>query len=283
MRHKILILGFIFIVLVLIIVMFVLYCGKKINTEVESNKNNELIISNNILNKRDSENNSLEQLPYNYSYKDAIKDGYFTIIPDGVYNKENLDDFIEKTKFDSVNRKKASVRIAITTIEGQLILYDLSYDGKDYILQKDFTRDGYSLKEDRIIKIKNDIPGYCYTINLNKKENIMSLEFNLYPGIPSDSDEKKYEDIFIVSYKENATVYQKAPEFNAKVKEVYDNALLVEPVENNTSLGDKVSVSCKGDFKVGDSVKVIYTGIIVETYPVQINEISVEKIEILND
>ena len=36
-------------------------------------------------------------------------------------------------------------------------------------------------------------------------------------------------------------------------------------------------------FEVGDTVRVIYTGLIRDTYPVQIEVISVEKFEIYNN
>lgn len=128
---------------------------KNINyNEIESKNNN---ISNNEVgannsNSVDTKNAKLEDLPYNYTLEQAIKDGCLTIIPHSVYNKENLDNFIENTRKDAKNRIPDSIRIAATTIEGQLILYDLSYDGNNYILKMDLTRDEYSAKEDRIIK-----------------------------------------------------------------------------------------------------------------------------------
>ena len=252
---------------------------------IESKNNN---ISNNEVgantsNPVDTPNAKLEDLPYNYTLEQAIKDGCFTIIPHSVYNKENLDNFIENTKKDSKNRIPDSIRIAVTTIEGQLILYDLSYDGNNYILKRDLTRDEYSAKEDRIIKTNSDIPGKFYSVNLNQNDNSMSLELNLFAEINQESNEKIYEDIFIVSYPTNATVYKIAPEFKAEVLEVFDNFMFVKPIENGENLGDKVSVSKMGkDFEVGDTVRVIYTGMVMETYPVQINEIRVEKFEIYN-
>ena len=56
--------------------------------------------------------------------------------------------------------------------------------------------------------------------------------------------------------------------------------MFVKPIENGENLGDKVSVSKQGkDFDTGDTVRVIYTGLVMETYPAQINVISVEKID----
>ena len=194
-----------------------------------------------------------------------------------------MQNVIENTRKNFKNRMPDSIRIATTTIEGQLILYNLSYDGNNYILKKDLTRDGYSAKEDRIIKTNSDIPGRFYSVNLNQNDNSMSLELNLFAEINQTSNEKIYEDILIISYPTSATVYQVAPEFKAQVLEVFDNFMFVKPIENGENLGDKVSISkMEKDFEAGDTVRVIYTGMVMETYPAQINEISVEKFEIYN-
>lgn len=242
--------------------------------EIESKNNN---ISNNEVgintsNPIDTKNAKLEDLPYNYTIEQAIKDGCITIISHSVYNKENLENFIENTRKDAKNRIPDSIRIAATTIEGQLILYDLSYDGNNYILKKDLTRDGYSVKEDRIIKTNSDIPGRFYSVNLKNADGNVELWLSLTMQPMQDKnianetedvyiktlDGKKYEDIHIVSYPTSATVYQITPEFKAEVLEVFDNIMFVKPIENGENLGDKVSVSKQGkDFEAGDTVRVI--------------------------
>ena len=292
MKNKILIGIVIFLALAVSIGLVIFSLGifkenKESNNDINYNgveiKNNNISnneVGANTSNPVDTKNAKLEDLPYNYTLEQAIKDGCFTIIPHSVYNKEKLYNFIENTKVDAKNRIPDSIRIATTTIEGQLILYDLSYDGNNYILKMDLTRDEYSAKEDRIIKTNSDIPGKFYSVSLNQNDNSMNLELNLIQGINKASKEKDYEDIFIVSYPTNATVYQIAPEFKAEVLEVFDNFMFVKPIENGENLGDKVSVSKQGkDFEAGDTVRVIYTGLVMETYPAQINVISVEKID----
>ena len=292
MKNKILIGIVIFLALAVSIVLVIFSLGifkenKESNNDINYNgveiKNNNISyneVGANTSNPVDTKNAKLEDLPYNYTLEQAIKDGCFTIIPHSVYNKENLENFIENTRKDAKNRIPDSIRIATTTIEGQLILYDLSYDGNNYILKMDLTRDEYSAKEDRIIKTNSDIPGRFYSVALNKNDNSMSLELNLFAEINQTSNEKNYEDIFIVSYPTSAKVYQIAPEFTAEVLEVFDNFMFVKPIENGENLGDKVSVSKQGkDFDTGDTVKVIYTGMVMETYPAQINVIGVEKID----
>ena len=253
-----------------------------VETNYNTVKNNE--VGNNVTeNQIDTKNASLEELPQSYTIEQAIKDGSFTIMPHAVYNKEYLDDFIEKTKYDAKNRVASSIRIATTTIEGQLILYDLSFDGENYILKRDLTRDEYSANEDRIIETNSDIPENIYTINLKQSENSVNLELDLVAEINQNDNGKNYEDIFIVSYPSNATIYPVAPEFRAEVLEVLDNVMWIKPIENGEGLGDKLLINTQGkDFEVGDNVRVIYTGLIRDTYPAQIDVISVEKFEIYN-
>lgn len=253
-----------------------------VETSYNTVKNNEVgnIVTENQI---DTKNASLEELPQSYTIEQAIKDGCFTIMPHAVYNKEYLDDFIEKTKHDAKNRVASSIRIATTTIEGQLILYDLSFDGENYILKRDLTRDEYSANEDRIIETNSDIPENIYTINLKQSEDSVNLELDLVAEINQNDNGKIYEDIFIVSYHSNATIYPVTPEFRAEVLEVLDNVMWIKPIENGEGLGDKLLINTQGkDFEVGDNVRVIYTGFIRDTYPAQIDVISLEKFEIYN-
>ena len=305
MKNKILI-GIVIFIALTVLIGIVIFSLKGFKENKKSNdinyngiesKNND--ISNNEVgintsNPIDTKNAKLEDLPYNYTIEQAIKDGCITIIPHSVYNKENLENFIENTRKDAKNRIPDSIRIAATTIEGQLILYDLSFDGNNYILKRDLTRDEYSAKEDRIIKTNSDIPSRFYSVNLKNVGGNVELCLSLTSEPMQDKnianetedvyittlDEKTYEDIHIVSYPTSATVYQIAPEFKAEVLEVFDNIMFVKPIENGENLGDKVSVSKQGkDFEVGDTVRVIYTGMVMETYPAQINVISIEKID----
>ena len=268
-----------------------------IETNYNTLNNNE--VGNNVTgNQIDTKNASLEELPYNYTIEQAIKDGCFTVTFYSVYNKEYLDNFIENTKHDAQNRVASSIRIAATTVEGDLILYDLSYDGEKYTLKSDYTRDKYMAEEERKVVINDDIPGEFYTVNLIETDGAVELML-LLVAQPSQKyniinenndvyittlDGKKYEDINIVSYPQDATVYPVAPEFRAEVLEVFDNVMWIKPIENGEGLGDKLLINTQGnDFEVGDTVRVIFTGLIRDTYPAQIEVISVEKFEIYNN
>lgn len=69
--------------------------------------------------------------------------------------------------------------------------------------------------------------------------------------------------------------------FNAKIIEFNNNSVIVKPIENDVGSSDKISFDTsnlpKIDAKVGEFVKVTYTGEIMTTYPAQINAISWEK------
>lgn len=254
-----------------------------IETNYNTLNNNE--VGNNVTgNQIDTKNASLEELPQNYTIEQAIKDGCFTVTYYAVYNKEYLDNFIEKTKHDAQNRVASTIRIATTTVEGDLILYDLSYDGENYTLKSDYTRDKYMAEDDRKVVINDDIPGRFYTIALRQDGETIRLELLLIAEVSQKEEGKIYEDINIVLYPLNATMYPVAPEFRAEVLEVFDNVMWIKPIENGEGLGDKLLINTQGnDFEVGDTVRVIYTGLIRETYPVQIEVISVEKFEIYNN
>lgn len=254
-----------------------------IETNYNTLNNNE--VGNNVTgNQIDTKNASLEELPQNYTIEQAIKDGCFTVTYYSVCNKENLDDFIEKTSVNNTNREADSIRIAASTVEGDLILYDLIYDGEKYTLKSDYTRDKYMAEDDRKVVINDDIPGRFYTIALRQDGETMRLELILTAEASQKEEGKIYEDINIVSYPLNATVYPVAPEFRAEVLEVFDNVMWIKPIENGEGLGDKLLINTQGnDFEVGDTVRVIFTGLIRDTYPAQLEVISVEKFEIYNN
>ena len=254
-----------------------------IETNYNTLNNNE--VGNNVTgNQIDTKNASLEELPQNYTIEQAIKDGCFTVTYYSVCNKENLDDFIEKTSVNNTNREADSIRIAASTVEGDLILYDLIFDGEKYILKSDYTRDKYMAEDDRKVVINDDIPGRFYTIALRQDGETMRLELILTAEASQKEEGKIYDDINIVSYPLNATAYPVGPEFRAEVLEVFDNVMWIKPIENGEGLGDKLLINTQGnDFEVGDTVRVIFTGLIRDTYPAQIEVISVEKFEIYNN
>jgi len=71
--------------------------------------------------------------------------------------------------------------------------------------------------------------------------------------------------------------------FEGTIIELEGSSAIVEPFEGQDirSSADKISIdlSVSDDtFKIGDKVEVEYTGEVMESYPAQINMISIEKI-----
>lgn len=77
-----------------------------------------------------------------------------------------------------------------------------------------------------------------------------------------------------------------SPHFDAKVLEVSESTILVEPLEGSSELSssDKITVpkiadnmmisyNCFDEIKAGDIVSIVYDGDIMETYPAQINPV----------
>ncbi len=72
--------------------------------------------------------------------------------------------------------------------------------------------------------------------------------------------------------------------FKAEIVEIFDGSANVTPNEGEDILssGDLVSISLKnaqGEFLVGDEIIVYYTGEVMESYPLQVNVLEVEKVE----
>ena len=80
-------------------------------------------------------------------------------------------------------------------------------------------------------------------------------------------------------YEEDKVQYS----FNAEILEINNNTVIVEPLPNETNAGssNKISFDISKlpvmEIKVGDYIKVTYSGEIMTTYPAQINAIKWEK------
>ena len=71
--------------------------------------------------------------------------------------------------------------------------------------------------------------------------------------------------------------------FTAKVIESSQASLLVEVTDvgnSSLSVGTPATLSAKGEFEIGDTVKIVFDGVVQETYPCQLpNVYSVSKTE----
>ena len=232
----------------------------------------ENIIDNNIDNRK-----ALEKIPQEYSIQQAIKDGCVVISVKTVFNKSKLDSFIANTSADSENRQSDFMRIVQYTNEGDPIITDLEYKKDDgYILTYDNTRDAFGT--DTKVTTYDDIPSNIYTIDLVEDENLINIELVLQGVIDYDSNAKEYKQLLVANYSKDSTTYEISPSFIGEVTDVNEKFLTVKSEDEN--LGDAVFVGVENtsDYKVGDKIEVWYTGEVLTTYPCQIYEIDVKKI-----
>ena len=233
----------------------------------------ENIIENNI-----DEKKQLEEIPQDYPMNQAIKDGCVVMSNNAVFNKSMLDSFIDNTNVNNKDRKSDFIRFVQYTIEGDAIITDLEYKaGLGYILTTDNTRDAFGA-DTKVIN-NNDIPLKFYTIDLVQNKDFIDIVLLLTGEIDYESNKKEYEPITVVSYSKDSVTYDTAPSFIGEVTEINDKTIIVKTEEKN--LGDAVSVKVENskEYSIGDKVEVIYTGMVLESYPCQIYEIEVRKIE----
>ena len=248
------------------------------NEEYYSNEGNGITEQNNneVAQNTSWKYSDLEELPKDYSSEQAIIDGCLIISNNNkIYNKSKLDEFLHNTSANYTEQKKPSkIRIIQYTIEGQMIIKDVEYreDGK-FIITTDFTRDDFSAEEDRIISSK-EYSSEEYYILKSTGENI--VEINLV------TNEGKAEDaILICTYPREAEI-EELPSFYAKISEISQNSILVETLEGEEeriNVSDKYSFQFENadNYDVGAVVKVTYTGMVMESYPAQINVVKLEK------
>ena len=232
-----------------------------------------------IIEKNIDEQKLLEEIPQEYSMEQAIKDGCVVISYNAVFNKSKLDSFIANTSANSENRQSDFMRIVQYTIEGDPIITDLEYrENLGYILTYDNTRDAFGA--DTKVTTYDDIPAEIYSIDLVEDENFINIRLNLQGAIDYDSESaKEYKPMTVVSYPKEIETYDTAPSFIGEVTEVNEKTLLVNSEDKN--IGDAVWVGVEdySQYAVGDRIEVFYTGIVLESYPCQIYEIDVRKLE----
>ena len=246
---------------------------KQADITQEELKSIEKIIENNI-----DKQKPLEKIPQYYPMNQAIKDGCVVMSNNAVFNKSMLDSFIDNTNVNNKDRKSDFIRFVQYTIEGDAIITDLEYKADvGYILTTDNTRDAFGA-DTRVIK-NSDIPSRFYTIDLVENKDLIDIALLLTGEIDYDSNKKEYKPITVASYSKDSEIYGTAPSFIGEVTEINDKTIIVKTEEKN--LGDAVSVKVENskEYSIRDKVKVFYTGFILETYPCQIYEIEVNKID----
>ena len=246
---------------------------KQTEISEEELKNIENIIENNI-----EEAKLLEEIPQDYSVQQAIKDGCVVIVGNTVFNKSRLDAFVTNTNANNEIRQSDFIRFVQYTIEGDPIITDLEYKKEDgYILTYDNTRDAFGA--DTKVTTYDDIPSNIYTIDLVENENFINIGLVLQGVIDYDADTKEYKPLLVANYSKDSTTYDIAPSFVGEVTDINEKVLTVKSEDKNIGDAVLVSVDDTSNYKIGDKIEVFYTGEVLDTYPCQIYEIDVRKIE----
>ena len=145
----------------------------KLPIDSEFNKENSSNISNlnDFYNTELTKNRDIRNLSKEYTSFDAQKDNCF-VIGAMVHNDNLYSEFMENYK----NKKKAFIRVAQNTVEGDLILTDILYYEKSdklYIVT-DNTRDKFSAETDRIIELKE----FNYTSEYKNNNHLYWVLYN---------------------------------------------------------------------------------------------------------
>ena len=231
-----------------------------------------------IIEKNIDEQKILEEIPQEYSMQQAIKDGCVVITYNAVFNKNRLDSFITNTNANNENRQSDFIRIVLYTNEGDPIITDLEYKKDDgYILTYDNTRDTFGANTK--VTTYDDIPSNIYTIDLVEDGNLINITLVLQGIINSDSNTETYKPLLVANYSKDSTTYDTAPSFIGEVTNINEKTLTVKSEDKNIGDAVYVSVEDTSQYNVGDKIEVLYTGEVLETYPCQIYEIDVRKIE----
>ena len=179
------------IIMVLVFVaigVMLVYSKNDLKRTFDKNDNVDVVQNNEIQERSNDENiTKIEELPEKYSFIQAIKDKCVVSGYKKMYNKDVLDKFVENVN----NGKKGFMRLISYTIEGDMIITDIDFDGKIFEVCFDWTRDEYSSKEDRIYK-------YCKYEKFEEERTETGTYY--YVDSPLDGDLGKRD---IVGYENN--------------------------------------------------------------------------------
>jgi len=168
----------------------------------------------------------LEDIPKDYTMKNAIEDGCFVISNDKkIYNKNILDAFIESTKYNNLIKTEDNIlHIVSFTVEGDMIITEIeyitdenyfSYDpnnygyGKKFIVRIDDTRDEYSGKRGITVN-ESKISASIYEGKLKLEDEYVVFSLSIPEGVEifyDKSDSQAYKkDIVICRYPASAKI-----------------------------------------------------------------------------
>lgn len=211
----------------------------------------------------DNGNSNIKVNETPYTIEEALNNGDIVNVHGNITNYEKLEAFMENIN----NKIEDNIKIVQYTIEGDPIIIELKYDGKDLSYKYDNTRDKFgtpTLKEEKYKPedFYENIFGYFIA---TEDQDIFIIERPVEEDLLSNIDIDENTFIGVIS-------------------EINDNSAIVDVEEGDIlNSSDKVVIELinneEVNFKVGDRVKVEHSGLIRESYPAQIDTISVDRIE----
>ncbi|ACB60936.1 hypothetical protein Exig_1476 [Exiguobacterium sibiricum 255-15] len=122
-----------------------------------------------------------------YPSEEAIKNGDIVTTPERA-NVDQFETFLQRVEAN----KKDTIRITNYTTEGDAILEDITYDGKQFVYSLDSSRDEYCSQADdrekevcRNMQKKAENEGYVFTLT-DCQEGQDHIVFTARPGELSD-------------------------------------------------------------------------------------------------
>ena len=147
-----------------------------------------------------------------------------------------------------------------------------------YILTYDNTRDTFGANTK--VTTYEDMPEEIYNLALTEDNNFIYVTLALEGVIDYDSEsEREYKPMTVVNYSKELTTYEISPSFIGEVTDVNEKVLTVKSEDKNIGDAVWVGVDDISVYNIGDKIEVFYTGEVLETYPCQIYEIDVRKID----
>lgn len=107
-----------------------------------------------------TQNKNINSLPSSYTVTQAEEDNCL-ILTNKIINKKEYEDFLNEYN----NHKNSFIRIIETTIEGDLLIYDLLYYNDFLYLVTDYSRDKYATATDKELSLEK----YKYLSNYKYK------------------------------------------------------------------------------------------------------------------
>lgn len=164
-------------------------------------------------------NINLTDIPEELSVDKAVTDRYFIITPDGVYNREVLDEFVRNTKHNNINKEDNQIRIVAYNENGEPTIFDIQYKVLDekYIDENgqevnktnftliydqsrvkswEATTDYQEQIERQAIKVNTNLPGEYYELDVTEDEEFQVGIITL----KTYKESEQYKDIEITRF-----------------------------------------------------------------------------------